>query len=427
MSERYSKLFALSENQYASGSPVVIAAGALLKDNQTGKVIAQLKLRNISSKQIKAATVCIVPFDTVGNPIGDSVSYQYLDLSAMRDEDFGQKAAIALPNAATRSFAATVEEIAFADNTIWKATGEPWEMMPVPSSIGRIYGAEFEKQFRMKYGADCKVLPLLEKNLWYCTCGVLNHKEEQVCHSCKKSFAVLSSIDYDALNEEKELRVAHEKETAKVEEQIRAKKTKRAILITSIVVFIIIAVSVCVSFIQNKNNAKTEEDFKALMSVSMLEASELIDEIKNPSAETKAMIEVYEKYAPYCGTFAWKDMSGNVIDMFSFESDFYLDGDSVYWVYDDSEYEFLTSFNAFYANPNKVGETYQFLRKPLLADNMNNIIERIEDDIAFLWIKLEDEAIITNYCCYDNYIQGNEFIVEEGKWGIVFTLEAVKK
>lgn len=427
MSERYSKLFALSENLYASGSPVVIAAGALLKDNQTGKVIAQLKLRNISKKAIKAAKVCISPLDTVGKPLGDTVYHQYLDLSAKRNEDFGQKVAITLPEAATRSFVAAVEEIVFTDNTLWSATGEPWEVLPVPSSIGRIHGAEFEKQFCIKYGADCKVLPLCAKDLWYCACGVLNHQEEQVCHSCKKAYAVLSSIDYDELNEQKELRVANEKETAKIEEQVRAKKTKRAILITSIVIFILIAVSICISFIQNRNNAKTEQDFKALMSVSMLEASELIDEIKNPNAETKALIEVYEKYAPYCGTFAWKDMSGNVIDMFSFESDFYLEGDSVYWVYDDSEYEFLSSFNAFYANPNKVGETYQFLRKPLLADNMNNIIERIEDDIAFLWIKLEDEAIITNYCCYDNYIQGNEFIVEEGKWGIVFTLEAVKK
>ncbi len=32
------------------GSPVIIAAGALLKDNQTGRVIAQLKLCNINLK-----------------------------------------------------------------------------------------------------------------------------------------------------------------------------------------------------------------------------------------------------------------------------------------------------------------------------------------------------------------------------------------
>ena len=52
MSERYSRLFSLSENLYAEGAPVLIAAGALLKDNETGKVLAQLKLRSISDKKI---------------------------------------------------------------------------------------------------------------------------------------------------------------------------------------------------------------------------------------------------------------------------------------------------------------------------------------------------------------------------------------
>ena len=85
MSERYSRLFALPENLYASGSPVVIAAGALLKDNQTGKVIAQLKLRNIGNKAIKAATVSIIPFDTVGNPLGEPIQYQYLDLKGNKE------------------------------------------------------------------------------------------------------------------------------------------------------------------------------------------------------------------------------------------------------------------------------------------------------------------------------------------------------
>ena len=279
MSERYSRLFALSENQYSSGSPVVIAAGALLKDNQTGKVIAQLKLRNISSKRIKAATVCIVPFDTVGNPIGDSVSYQYLDLSAKRNEDFGQKAAIALPNAATRSFAAKVEEIAFADNTIWKSTGEPWEVLPVPSSIGRIHGAEFEKQFRMKYGADCKNLPLSEKDLWYCACGALNCQEEQVCHACGKSHAVLDSIDYDAIRSEMEIRVAAEKEqeekaaaAAREREEAaraKAKKVGKIAAIVAPVLVVIVVAAVMISGMVKKSNAYN--DALALMDAEQYE------------------------------------------------------------------------------------------------------------------------------------------------------------
>ena len=114
MSERYSKLFSLPENLYTTGAPVVIAAGALLKDNQSGNVLAQLKLQNINSQTIKAATVQIFPMDTAGDAIDETATYQYLDLNAGRDEFFGQKTAIPLPNAATRSFSVIVTEIIFS-------------------------------------------------------------------------------------------------------------------------------------------------------------------------------------------------------------------------------------------------------------------------------------------------------------------------
>ena len=154
MSERYSRLFALSENLYAAGSPVVIAAGALLKDNQTGKVIAQLKLRSIHSKGVKAVTVSIAPLNTAGNPLGEEVRHEYLDLNIRRDMEFGQKAPIALPDASTRGFGVKVVEVVFDDNTLWNASEAPWEPLPTPSSIGVVHGPEFEKQFCLKYGSD---------------------------------------------------------------------------------------------------------------------------------------------------------------------------------------------------------------------------------------------------------------------------------
>lgn len=278
MSERYSKLFALSENLYASGSPVVIAAGALLKDNQTGKVIAQLKLRNISKKAIKAVKVCISPLDTVGKPLGGAVQYQYLDLNAKRDEDFGQKAAIALSNAATRSFVAVVEEIAFTDNSVWTATGEPWKMLPQPQPIGLIHGVELEKQFRIKYGSDCKNLLLPERDLWFCVCGALNHDSETECHTCRRNHAMLNSVDYDELNREKNARLAEEREKAEQEavaakaraEEARkqAEKNKRRAKKIGIVVTVAAIIAVATFFVTTKiiipsNNYKEAEEMLA--------------------------------------------------------------------------------------------------------------------------------------------------------------------
>ena len=258
MSERYSRLFSLPENLYAEGAPVVIAAGALLKDNQAGKIVAQLKMRNISQKSIKAVTVCIHPLDTVGNSLGEEIEYQYLDLSAARDDDFGQKAPIAIPDASTRSFAASVEEVIFADNSIWSATGKLWEVLDTPGSLRSIGDAELVKQFRIKYGSNCKNLPLYYKDLWYCVCGELNRQSEAECHHCQKSLTLLEQIDMDALRRERDARVAEEKEQAEKEAaaaKAHAKKMGKIAAIVVPIIVVLIVVAVIVSDSAKKSNA----------------------------------------------------------------------------------------------------------------------------------------------------------------------------
>ena len=96
MSERYSRIFSLSENLYTKGSPVIIKAGALLKDNEYGNILAQVKYRNLENKSIKLLKVKIKALDSMGREIGGETEFSYLDLSAKRDEDFGAKTAIPL-------------------------------------------------------------------------------------------------------------------------------------------------------------------------------------------------------------------------------------------------------------------------------------------------------------------------------------------
>lgn len=159
MSERYSKLFDLPENLYSNGSPVVIAAGALQKDNQSGKVYAQLKMRSIQDKPIKAATVRLTPFDTVGTRLGEAFEHQYLDLSAERDADFGQKTLIPFMEMTTRSFSVSVSEVIFSDNSKWTASDGAWESISPPVTLKTAFSDnELVKQYREKYGADCKCI-----------------------------------------------------------------------------------------------------------------------------------------------------------------------------------------------------------------------------------------------------------------------------
>ena len=252
MSERYSKLFALSENLYSAGAPVVIAAGALQKDNQTGKVFAQLKIRNIQDKAIKAVTVKITPFDTVGKPLGGVVDYQYLDLAAAgRDTDFGQKTPVMLKEAATRSFAVSVSEVIFSDNSIWTASDEAWEPLSAPVTPEKEFtDVELAKQYRVKYGADCKCVFKKEKDLWRCACGAVNHDSEKNCHSCQREAAALAALNVEELKADRDKRLAAEQKKAAEEKaaaEAQAKKTKKIAMIAAPIVVVAIVAAVLIS------------------------------------------------------------------------------------------------------------------------------------------------------------------------------------
>lgn len=242
MSERYSKVFSLPENLYAEGAPVVIAAGALLKDNQTGRVVAQLKLRNISPKTIKAATISILPLNTVGNPLGEAIRYEYLDLSSTRDTDFGRKSAIPMPDIATRSFDAAVVEVIFADNSIWNASDAAWEALKSPEALTSRLDSEMVKQFQIEYGSGAKNFFLEQKDLWHCVCGAVNRQGETKCHSCQKPVYDLKKLDLEALREHKEQRLVKEQEQAakKAAATQKTMKTLAAVLVVA-AVFCIVA------------------------------------------------------------------------------------------------------------------------------------------------------------------------------------------
>ena len=108
MAERYTRLYTLQENLYQEGSPILISAGVLLKDTSTGKLLVQLKFRNISDCVINAVKVKINSFDPAGTVLNGVESFSYLDLSVGKDGDFGQKKPIPLPDVTARSFSVEI-------------------------------------------------------------------------------------------------------------------------------------------------------------------------------------------------------------------------------------------------------------------------------------------------------------------------------
>lgn len=266
MSERYSRLFSLPENLYTEGAPVVIAAGALLKDNQTGRVLAQLKLRNISPKAIKAATVCLFPMNTVGQPLGEAIRYEYLDLSSTRDTDFGSKSAIPMPNITTRSFSAAVVEVIFMDNSVWNANEAAWEALKSPEALTSRLDNEMVKQFQIEYGSRAKNFFLEQKDLWYCVCGAINRRGELACHKCHKTEADLRNVNMNVLRQNKDARLTRERDWKEKEAAAERERKKAAIAktekigkITAIAALLIIIVIILAVKIPPIIRARQEE------------------------------------------------------------------------------------------------------------------------------------------------------------------------
>ena len=203
MTEKYSKLFSLPENIYAQGAPIIIKAGALLKDNESNWLIAQLKLQNISNKIVKLAKVEINLLDSVGRYIEPSITFDYLDLTAARGDDFGTQTPIRISNPAVRSYTAKVVEVGFSDNTVWNGAAGAWVALPAQSHILSVVGNEAALYgYKSLFGAGADKAVCDYDDLWMCACGKINHFDEERCYSCNASHAELKNLDLSILEKE---------------------------------------------------------------------------------------------------------------------------------------------------------------------------------------------------------------------------------
>ncbi len=250
MAERLKKLFSLPNPLYSIGCPLIVAAGNLLMDSDTNRLIVQLKLKNISAKTVSAAKVLITAFEANGVTIEKACEYQYLDLKVLRDQEFGHKTAIRLEYSAARSYSAAVTEVVFADGEVWKATSQELVNIPVQQDIRTYFSGndDLAEQYKIENGKRSDYAPISLADLWFCTCGAINHDDENSCHDCGLTYdTLLLNLDKDHLRQQ----VAERKEKEAAEQEARqaaevAKRTankKRTLRIAGIGVLICAAVA----------------------------------------------------------------------------------------------------------------------------------------------------------------------------------------
>lgn len=205
MAERYSKLFSLDSALYSPDAPVMVAAGALLKDSYSAHTLAQIKYINLSQETVVSLKVRITLFNAAGEKLPQQVEYQYPELNAPQDAEFGRNVAVVLPKENVCSFSVSVTGAAFAGGGRWTAGKEiQWRSVPLRQTLEEALGdRELAVQYQVRYGSDCRYAPqALEEGLWYCTCGAVNEAGAEKCRRCRRAFNVMKSVNIDDLRTE---------------------------------------------------------------------------------------------------------------------------------------------------------------------------------------------------------------------------------
>lgn len=119
--ERYSTLWRMPENAYSPNSPIIVRAGALLKDNETNNLLVQLKFENITEKLIRSVKVKLSLFDMKGRMINTVAEHQFFNLSEGYGVTFGQNSPVVVSDFSVCEFE-IIESVVMFDDSVWNST-----------------------------------------------------------------------------------------------------------------------------------------------------------------------------------------------------------------------------------------------------------------------------------------------------------------
>ena len=241
---RFQEVYHERKRYYCQGGPVVIETWAIQKDLINGAVIAQVKLTNISHREIVACKVLINEYEINGEIIKAKVEYSYLDLHAKYGDSFGTKKPIYMePN--TRRISVIVSEVVYDNGDCWKTDNE-WEIVPEQKKLdGFIENKKLLEEY-IRINRSGEFIPQKWNNTFLCACGAVNINSETKCYCCGALFENITKyLDLTLLNDAMQKRIAEEERIKQIEEekllqskiQNRARR-KRIILVTLLLIFI---------------------------------------------------------------------------------------------------------------------------------------------------------------------------------------------
>ena len=236
MAERYQTIFKLPDALLLEGSPVLIEAGALLKDNETGSILAQLKLKNITFTPIISCKVNIRAFEPNGAETAGIDSFAYMDLDVPTSGVFGTQTPITMPDRQARRIEPCVTEVVFADGRVWNTEPSAWNAVALHRSlVTALSNTDMLKQYESDVNGDARFVPEVRDGLFFCTCGEINPGTAVSCSKCGRSYRSLrEAMDADTLREHltaKQQKEAAEQAAAAAAQEKKQKRIRKISLI----------------------------------------------------------------------------------------------------------------------------------------------------------------------------------------------------
>lgn len=199
---RYSIVFDGMQNIYAKDTKIVIEKAVLTKDNDTGKVFAQIKMSNLLPKTLIAVKVSLTGYDVSGEKI-EETEFTYLDLTVARGEEFGQKTPVDFQNSTVRLFDIKITETVYSDGTKCNDGGSGSYAIPIPKKLSSELSRSEIRQYRFDNTQNAEYIVDEFSDVWRCTCGRLNTEDSDCCYSCGASRENLKrTLNKDLLDEE---------------------------------------------------------------------------------------------------------------------------------------------------------------------------------------------------------------------------------
>ena len=199
---RYEVLYTDSMCYSIKGTALLLLKSALSKDNERDAILIQLKLRSYYKKRIVSLEIVILGMDLEGKVIEEK-PFQYIDLDAGNNEDFGDRTAVYMDDNSVRKFSVRVKKIIFDDGNVELV--DDGSCIVIPENTFLFEGDLKEQYVRTvrNSGGSPKALntPVKIGRFWRCSCGRVNNLDENRCRSCGCGVeSVFGSLDENKLS-----------------------------------------------------------------------------------------------------------------------------------------------------------------------------------------------------------------------------------